>query len=207
MARTPRKLKNGDSYNKVIDLLVKTKDFQDLKARAHKRLEDAHIGGFEFAVDWQGLPYGNIIVVYPYGDDERTQKIHGNSELHITQDAFYIRREIDNVVSANFGVAKPGHKKPEVPTYFCNPDRVAAMMLERVAHLEIADLVSETTKRLRVLKEEAMQSDEWKDGLIRAREDHTVEQIKNVLMKFRDASPNTLRRAFDYFVLHAVMED
>ena len=206
-----RKLKTGENYDKVINLLCQTVDFQNLRARSVRRLQTARIGKFKYKTDWGGKPVAIAVIAYGEGEEEQTQEVSseynaGKLYLNINPSVYWNKEEIGEVVEKNFGVVKPGFKKPHVPTYFLNPDRVRDAFYERSALLEVSALVLEAKERVQQALDEYILTDEYKAGLQLAREDYTVEEIKKVLLRFKDATPDVLRRALNEFVMHEVME-
>jgi hypothetical protein len=206
MSRNVRKLKNGESYKKVVGLLAATNDFTALKNVVIRRLNTARIAGFQFSVDYRGDPTGDALIDYGEGE-ECVQQRTFNGFFHLRLVDIVKPSEIENIVRLNFGVTKPGMRKPAVPTYFCNALRVEEILKERMDDLlGVQELIIDTNSRLRRNLEEARQSDEYRAGLRSAREDHMVEEILKTLQRFNDASPETLKRALGQYVVHSVMD-
>lgn len=209
--RKPRKLKNGASYNKVCSLLMETMEFKQEMKDAERRLETARISECKFHSDWGGRSFGSIVLTFGDEESKTIEKEldcqYDSPTVSISKSDYILKSSFDKVVDANFGVTKPGFSKPSVPTYFLSKERVKEHLWDNFQCDRFYSLIDKTKARLQSQASQIYQSDEFKAGLVKAREDYTVQEICKTLAQFKDASPATLRRACEHFIIETIMTE
>ena len=214
-SRSPRKLKNGVSYDKVIELLSNTQDFKNEKSAVQRRVANIRVERLKFDADWKGNPECYVIAAFGTDDEVLTQRFRCETsaeyEMIVGVNSIINEANVKAIVDKNFGVTHPGFSKPAVPTYFCNPERVKEILWNKARGLFNFNYDSNefrtVKERLRQIRVEILASDEFANGMKKCRDDYTVEEIKKVLMRFKEASPELLKRALGAFVVESVMED
>ena len=214
---TSRKLKNGQSYERIQKLMMETSDGQRLVEKALRRLNNVNLGESEFKTNYNDRPHCYKTVIF--GVDRETTEarvsIDFTGSFYFTMSPKHLITDDDikELVEANFGVTKPGSKKPSVPTFFCKAPRVI-QYLENARNLDnlldsslnIPALMEGVRVSVNKSIEAFTKSEEFREGLQAARDDLIVTKIREVLGQFKDATPAVLKRALDEFVMHEIME-
>jgi hypothetical protein len=206
-----RKLKSGVSYDKVITLLKQTDDFKMLKHRVMDRLNAHHFAGWHVETDYSGNPYANGQVKFAdgFGFSVRPSTSTNNGAVsyyaYFSRSDFVKKDELLKVIQDNFGVTKPGQKKPAVPTYFCNGDRVLEMMWESDNLFDESDKTLEIRTHYSGFLTSLVGTDEYRAGLNAKRAEYIVEDIKKCLLRHKDATPEIIKQALDMYLIHEVM--
>ena len=120
------------------------------------------------------------------------------------------KSELEKVIQDNFGVIREGERKPRIPTYFCKVDRIKEMMWEEIYQLAevLEPEFQECSRKMHSMVVDSQAGEDYKNGLLKAKEDHIVEQITACLTRWaKDASPAVLKRALDSYVMHEIMQD
>jgi len=205
----------GTSYDKVVALTMETQEFRALKERAVRRFATIRIGeDLTAQCGYDGVPKLTLEILAGEGAEtlKMTAEEHIVFRLWSINSILYNEEEAEALVKATFGVVRPGYKKKMVvPTYFCNEKKVVEELYPKmrdvlVAHLDEA-LISQRVNGLTHECRAVFASEEAAACRQLARDNLIVEKIKNVLLQFKDARPDVLRRAMDEYVTHAIMED
>ena len=173
-----------------------------------RRLSTVRIGEVVYKTSYYGESYGEIKIHCGEGEEERTQTITSESKRYtarLNQDFYFEKDLVALTVNSVFGVVRPGEKKAAVPTYFLKAERLAEMLIEN-PKLELGDEVHNAKCKLQLELDAFANSEEFDQSLKNQRVEHTIEEIRRTLMRFRDATPETLRTALDLFILNDVMD-
>jgi len=204
----------GTSYDKVVALTMETSEFRALKERAARRLATIRIGGMSAQCNYSGDP--KLTLELLAGEGAETLKMsaeeRGDFRIWSINPVLFTEEEVETIVKATFGVVRPGYKKKMVvPTYFCTEKKVVEELMpmarSAIASLLGADKVLEAVGLLEKKCTAAIASEEAAACRQAARDDLIVARVKGVLLQFKDARPDVLRRAMDEYVTHAIMED
>ena len=202
-----RKLKNGDSYRKLCELVSQTDEFKFLRGAIVDRIRNAEFKGFEYETDYRGEAFGVAVVSFSGISDQRFRPNDVNRvNVWITRDSLILKSEVEDLVSKVFGVTRPGSKKPIVPTYFCKAER----LVEELYINPVWDLSEEMDRmklRLETEINDKVKEESFVLGIQDKREEHIVEEIKKVLLRFKDITPAAIKKALDRYVMHEVMEN
>lgn len=198
-----RKLKNGESYRKVMLLIKETPEWKSLVKMAERRLATGRISKVDYNIGYSGDPFP--VFTISIGEDEEEIVTGKATDTYVYTDSVWKSEEVERVVKSVMVDVKPGKKKPDVPSYFCKVDRVAHMMKQDSDQFSIQ--VSECRARLAEQRKELESSAEFMESMKEARVQHVVEDIKRTLMKHKDLDKDILKRALDEYVIHSIMEN
>jgi hypothetical protein len=204
----------GTSYDKVVALTMETSEFRALKERAARRLATIRIGGMSAQCNYSGEPKLTLELLAGEGAETLKMPAEERPDFRVwsIKPLLYNEEEAEALVKATFGVVRPGYKKKMVvPTYFCTEKKVVEELFPKMSNAIAGFLKEEVIEEatLRLTKEcmAAISSEEASACRQAARDDLIVLKIKTVLLHFKDARPDVLRRAMDEYVTHAIMED
>lgn len=204
----------GTSYDKVVALTMETSEFRALKERAMRRLATVRIGGMSASCNYSGEPKLTLELLAGEGAETLKMPAEERTDFRVwsINPLLYNEEEAEALVKSTFGVVRPGYKKKMVvPTYFCTEKKVVEELLSKMRPVLTGFLKEEAimgvTDRLTKECVTAIASEEASACRQAARDDLIVLKIKTVLLQFKDARPDVLRRAMDEYVTHAIMED
>ena len=222
MAKKP---KTNGSYSKITKLLLGIPEFRDVFLLASERMENVCIESIKYDVDYYDRPIS--VVTIKCGVEDRAV----NVDISVDKDRdFYVRLNlisqiltddlVKEFVKNNFGVAK-GKKMP-VPTFNCKLQSVIEFFLkalrdqgenlppemstERGICIDLHNQKSRTEEVITSKIQELVRSQEYADGCQQARADFMVEKIRSTISKFKDVTPEILKRALDTYIMHEIME-
>lgn len=192
------------SYGRINDALVATSEFKEFEESFKALVRSMRIDGLTYeklgvSNSHDGLPDYRFEVAV---GDRRVPEFR-------FQDADGIRLNIDFIldersiapVMEQFGEGK------KVRTFNCNRDKVATHFLAHartVLTSKNAGLIEDARRRLASQAKSMIDSGHVHEGRMKAYESEAVDEIRSVLIKYRNIRKEALKRAIDEFIVHDV---
>ena len=204
----------GSSYDKVVNLTRGTEAYRALTDRAERRFASLRLGALSAQPAFDGTPRLYVQILAGAGPEEAAlerEEGYGSVRFEHVQGLLTPRQEVDGVVDATFGQLVPGYRKRfVVPTYFCKASKVKEELAKAV-DADVRNALDDALQpRFRAMEAElAALTASPEAAAVRqeCKDDFVVKKVKEVLLRFKDASPAVLKRALGEFVVHSITED
>jgi hypothetical protein len=212
------------SYAKIVNLLISIPEFKDLYLLALERLENIEIDSVKYSTDYYDRPNAVVKLKMGLGDNvifkditidkDREFYVHVNLVSEI-----FTHDTLKDYIRANFGVVKG--KKTPVPTFNCGIAQTFEFFNEvlgsrgdnlpdfmNVPKTVLGHLHAQCNKaseNITTMIRNLTVSQEYSEGCQRARADLIVNNIRNTISRYKDVTPEILKRALDEYIMHEIM--
>lgn len=203
------------SKERICEAMYETAEFKSLLAETKERLASTKITKFEGVYsDNDKKSYIRIMIENDYMGNKRTE-VASTSYMNpaywsIPRRMLFDENTLKAIFKANFGMLKPGSKKKFlVPTYNVKFETAKDEFLRKAESHLMSSLLTEVQVASKQVADEVAafcltpEADQMK---LEAADRYTIDTIKNVLLRFKDAKPEILKQAMDEFVCHAITE-
>lgn len=191
------------SFDKISQVLVKTKEFEEYKKDLRAALETATITGWSFQD--RGVEQPTVMLNVEVKDFYERSQIAGPETVYLPPVYNLVKEEglCDRVFKPNFG-------KKWCPTYNCRASKARdefTTHAQNTIERDFKPLLEETRNRLKEQALVLLADPKLVQERTEFHERCVVEDIKRVLLKYKDiATSHTYKLALDEFVAHEIME-
>lgn len=205
------------SKEKICEAMYETDEFKALVNEARERLNSAKVIGYKgHYSDYERKSSIKVDFETDFCGAKKTETIDTtyvslNQYWTLPRKLFISEASIEQVFNANFGILRPNStKKYRVPTYNVNRDTALNAFKDKAeSHLfcQVDSLAYSASAALAKQVASFMVTPEADKLKQDATDRYTIDTIKSVLLRFKNASPEVLRQATEEFVCASIMLD
>ncbi len=190
------------SYERINQALAGTSEFKEYEEAFKRLVKSVRVDG----VSYEKLGMSSSLDGMPDHHFEVAVGERRVPELRF-KDLDQVRVSVEHIVTADSlkPVLECFGKK--VPTFFCKEEQVAGRFLtfarERLGE-KCPGILEEARMRLVSQAQSMISSGHVQEGRMVAYENEAVDEIRTVLLKFRNIRKEALKRAIDEFIVHDV---
>lgn len=203
------------SKERICEALYETPEFKSLIAEVKERLTSTKITKFEGV--YNDNDKKSSIRVFIESDYMGMKKTEISNNTYINPAWWSLPRRLlfddsslKAVFKANFGILKPGStKKYLVPTYNVKYETAKDEFFRKAEGYLTTLIVNETQRESKRIADEVAafcatpEADQMRQE---AADRFTIDTIKNVLLRFKDARPEVLRQATEEYICSSIMD-
>lgn len=204
------------SLDKVSKLIIESEPGKTFRARVGDILKAGFEISYTYAVDYKGK---ESCTARPKSrlNDKLTFNMmndafeYGNYPFSLLMTSTFTDEDVENLVDATFGVKKFGSKKKMiVPTYNLKKEKVIESVKVKLSGFLYDQHLTEKLKIDKDLDTRIrahFDTEECKAGKVEARTLHIIEKLKEVMIKFKDVTPQIIERASNEAICYLVTQD